>query len=662
MGREEVDKKQPSLLSRACRFPRKVAGRVSEISDSFYKEHLKANNYGLHVPINYLALAILLLTYLPSILMLNYAIPPVSSVDPGSKVSSDQYYTTIHIPTPGLNHAVLENDTPFNSPGAWEIDTYWSELEGYDINRYTAFKPDGYYLEFRNNEIDDISFRKQMQIPLFNYSDVSISIELEGISGNASIYLEVFADQKSQLVEADINQNETITVNAFAPLIAARNKATSWLSTIWFGFTIGSSSGAQVILRSILIDANFTTELSPVKIALQSTENISLFSTPSMKYLESPPKIILIMNNDTDSYGVISPSQVDNIIYLAPGNYTGLVFWDWNDYYFTPPDPTNATTWAPNLNFTVVENSSTVIDIHLFVIRLDIELSHRVLLSSFRIYFNQNYQYSFSSDILGSTLSDYYLTSFYIPGDVDSITVTVDTWSAFSPRISWSWRETQHFEVRTDISLDANSSSRNLNLNIVFPYLVIGNMLLGTGDILLFAIEGILIIWFVVILKRELRRLGRRLNISDSRMFPVILLLLGVFLPWSMQLQTYSSSSYDVVYWISWFSKPFMIRWTDSTSLQLLCSTSDWWYSSLISTFLLFLPLIYVCLTIVQPEKETLDRTFAFALLLPYLVVYTAFIFGVVTLETISIGPLLILAALPVYLIRIAFRRVGLTK
>jgi len=658
MGPSKVRGRIPELISRACRLPRKVADRVSELSDTLYNEHLRPLQSKRGFAYTLLITAILLIN---PYMMLTFVIPPQVEFTAGNEVDSTTYCDIRPIPEESVTHAVLLNNTPFDPSNYWEIDTQYSS--DYDLNRYTKNESDGYHLTFPQDDITLLVFSRRIQIPIHNYSDISISVEIEGVSGSAGIYLEVYADIAREMDEAVVSAGQIVQVNASAPLIEARQVSSYWLGSIFFRFQTGSSVGAQIIVRNVIIEATFTTKLSRVQLDIQSTENVSLYENPSMKYLESPLELMLVRNNDSSSASIYRPVRVHDELYLPPGTYSGEAYWHYWSIYGPPiPDPSNATSWAPNMNFTVVEDAALEIDVRVFVIRIDIDLSHRVLLSRLRIYYMGGYRYEILPDIVGSTLYTPIPDYFYIPGGVDSLRVEMDTWSPFSPR--WSWYRYQalgsyfHIETNPDVSI----SSRNHRLSVVLPYVTIGDAVLGLGDFLLLALGGLLLIKLGVTLHRVLRHSDLRHRLSDSRLLPIVLLGLGVFLPWSKQLLISPSSSYVNVYWISWFSMPIMIRWTDRTAIQLLYSTPDWWIASLISIFLLFVPVFYACLSLSSPETGAFDRRFALALFLPYLVVLSGFSFSVLSPDTISFGPLLIVAALPVWLMRIALRRLGLTK
>ncbi len=658
MGVEKPKSRLSAIVTRACRLPRKVAGRVSDLSDSISKEHLKLIQSQNNFPYKYVTVAILFLLYLPLMLSFTYVIPPQVELTLGSEVDTVQHCDIIPISEEGVTHALLLNNTPFSLTDDWELGWGLRWME-YDINRYGHNESDGYHFTSSTLEYSNIVLTRVMQIPLFNYSDVTVSVEIEGISGGAATYLEVFVDDARAVSEAVIVPNQIHQVNVSAPLEEARLESSSWLGTVVCRLQIGFSEGAHVILRGIVIGAEFTGKMSRVQFDIESTENVSLYENPSMKYLEYSPQIMIVQNNDSSSVGKYSPCRVDDEIYLPPGIYEGVTYWDFGDS--DSSEPSNSSLWGPDVSFIVSEDTALEINVRLFVLKLDIDVSPSVLLKSMLIYINDDYRYTHSTDIIGSTVYSDIPDYFYIPGNIDSLTVSIWFWTSFSPRRGWGFPSTPNFQIIKEATFGMNNNSMNLQLGVHLPYAPIGGFLLGLGESIILISIGFLIIGFIISLRRVLRNSDLRNRLSDSRILPLLMLSAGVFLPWSMQLSTAASSSYDGVYWISWFSIPFMIRWSDSTAIQLLVAVPDWLYASLISTFLLFIPLFYGYLSLSSPETENFDKAFALALFLPILIVLANVNHIPISVATIAIGPIVVIAALPVWLLRLALRKLRIT-
>ncbi len=658
MGVEKPKSRLSALFSRACRLPQKVAGRVSDLSDSISKDRLRLIQSQSNFPYKFLTVAIILMIYLPFMVTFTYVAPPQVELTLGSEVDNVPHCNIIPISEEGVTHALLLDNTPFSLTDDWELgwDLMWME---YDTNRYGHNESDGYHFISSPLEYSNIVLTRVMQIPLFNYSDITVSVEIEGISGDAGMYLEVFVDDARAVSEAVIFPNQIHQVNVSAPLEEARLESSSWLGTIVCRLVIGLSEGAHVKLRGIVIGAEFTGKMSPVQINIENTENVSLYENPYMKYLRSPPQIMLVQNNDSSSAGIYSPCRVNDEIYLPPGTYEGVTYWDFRSQEI--PDPTNSSLWVPNVSFEVLEDVALEVNVRLFVLKIDLEVSPSVLFNYVTIYFVDEHQYSLSTEIVGSTLYSRMPEYLYIPGNIESITIRMSTWSVFRPQRGWSVVPIQNFQIIEEATFGANNNSMNLQFRVNLPYTTIGGVLFGLGEFVILTSIIFLIVGFIISLRRVLRHSDLRNRLSDSRILPLIMLSVSIFLPWSMQLATAASSSYDGVYWISWFSIPFMIRWSDSTAIQLLVAIPDWWYASLISIFLLFIPLFYGYLSLSSPEKETFDRTFALVLFLPILVVLAGFNHLPISVDTISIGPIVAIAALPVWLLRLALRKLRIT-
>jgi hypothetical protein len=586
-----------------------------------------------------------------------YIIPPQVEVISGNEVDTEPYCNVKSIPEESVNQTLLLNSTPFSLNDEWEViwDYHWAE---YDINKFGYNDSDGYH--FTTSQLDDavIVLERRMLIPIRNYTQLTTSAVFEGVSGDASVYFEVFVDQVGSLSEADIAQDGTTTVTLTAPLEAAKSESASLLSSVTFRLQIALSYDSHVILRGIAINAKFTGTMSRVQFDIKSTENVSLYEHPYMKYTDYAPKLVLVQNNATYPIEAHLPCRANDEIYLSPGMYEGYVYWDLLDHEI--PLPANSSLWVSDVGFNVTEDIALEVDVGLFAKRIEFDVYPAVFLRSFSIYFPEYSQfYGESITIVGSTAYPQIPNYLYIPGVVDTLSIRVTTWSSVRPRLGWS--ETERFQIEEDITYNMSNNSRNLLIRITLPYLSIGEGIFGLGSFFILSLVVLLVAGFVVSMRRSLRDYIPRNRLSDSRILPLVMLSVSVFLPWSMQIAQSSNPGFDAVSWISWFPMPLMIQWSNNTGLELLLSSSDWQLATFYSTIFLFIPLFYGYLSLASQEEERFNRFFALALLLPYLGVLSAFNLSVITISTLSIGPIVALAALPVWLLRLVLRRLKIT-
>ena len=662
MGVEKSKSRLSELIARACRLPRDVAGKVGNLSDSVSKERLRALQPNHHIPYKFLVLAILVLPYLPAMLTLTYAIPPQINVTYGTDVNSESYCAVTNYSEPGVTHAVLLNSTPFSFSDEW--DANWHPyFRDYDINSYGWNDSDGYHFTSLRNDYTTIWIQRRMQVPIANYSRLTMSAEFEGISGTAGIYFEAFAGDDARAVEEDLVLPGNITtVNVSAPLSQARASSDSWLCMITFRLQIGFSDVGltdtnHVVLKSIVIDATFTGKMNCVQLDFKSTDNVSLFENPYMKYADYSPRLALLQNNNSETISTYYSTRMNDELYLPPGTYEGMAYWNFR--YQEEPDPTNNSLWAPNVNFTVSEDTTLKVNVGLFAKRINLEINPSFITRHFSVYFLNDYQYSESADISGSTLYSRIPTYLYIPGEIESLTIYLATWSSMEPFEGYSWASNQQFVINQELNINSTNLSKNLLFKVNLPLISLGGMLLGLGEIVLISVVFLLIVGFLVSLRRSLRYANLRHRLYDSRIVPLLMLSASIVVPWGVRFGQVSTPGYDSVSWISWHSCQFMIRWTSNTPVQLLVSTADWWYASWAFTFLFFIPLSYGFLSLASVESEKFNKTFALALLLPCLIALSGFNYAALNLETISLGPILVLAAFPVWLLRIGLRKLG---
>jgi len=529
----------------------------------------------------------------------------------------------------------------------------------YDYNSYCYNDSTGQHFISSSLDYSVIVLERRMLIPIANYSQLTVSAEFEGLSGFTGIFFEAYADESRAFQEVDILPGNITTVNVTAPLDNARIENDGWLADVVFRLQIDLTEGGHVKLRGITIDARFTGTLSRVQLDIKSTENRSLYENPYMKFARYSPRIVLVQNNYSSSARFHFPCRENDVIYLPPGTYEGVVYWNTNNQ--EAPDPTNSSLWTPNLSFNVTEDVAYKVDTALFARRIDLTISPSVFLHGLSLFFLGDYQYSGFSDIVGSTVYSQVPDYLYIPGEVESLSISITTWSSMQLGLERGWRQNEYFHIDKDITFSLNNNSMNLQLSVSFPYIVIGGALFGLGEFIVLAVIVLLVIGFIISMRRALRYSDLRNRLSDSRLLPLLMLSMSIFLPWSTQFAKYANPGFEGISTISWFSVPFMIRWSDKTALQLLLSTQDWWYVTWIFTLFFFLPLSYAYLSLSSPETEEFNRTFALVLLLPYLAVLFGFNFSVINLETISLGPIVALAALPVWLLRLGLRKLKIT-
>ena len=657
MGVEKKKSRFSDYIARACRLPREAGKRVSKLSETIAKERLNFDQRHHNFPYKYLSVAILILLFLPWTISLSNVIPFQAEVVLGSEIVTTPYNDYVQTVDEGVTHAVLLNSTPFTLSDDWVFGwDYW--LSEFDLNSYGWNDTDGYHFSSSVSEYSVIFLSRSMQVPILNYSDITVSMEIEGVSGGAGVYLEAFVDEEWAVTEADVLPNHICQVNVSAPLQQARLVSDSWLCEVLFLLQIGLSEGAHVKVRSVIMTAEFTGKLNRVTFDIKNTENISLYENPSMRYVDYHPQIMIVQNNDTSSVGVYTPSRADDVVYLPPGYYEGVTFGDYNT--LGTPDPNNSSTWLPDVSFTVIDDTELSVNVRLFFKRLDFELSPSVLIRQMSLFFFDNYQFSESARIMGSTYYSEVPEFLYIPGSVDYFTISLSTWSTLHPQRGWGWTPNDHLEISEQVTISAANQSANLILRAEFPYEAIGGAYVGLGDTIFLIFTVLLVAGFVVSIRRVLANTNLRDRLSDSRILPLIMLNVGILLPWSVQLTGPAISSYQAVSWMSWFTIPIMLRWTDSSLMQFFIATPNWWNSILISIVFLLIPLYYGYLSLASEETEEFNRRFALALILPYIAVWSGFSSSAFPLSTIWVGPILILAALPVWLVSYGFRRYGI--
>jgi hypothetical protein len=642
-----VKSKIPELIIRACRIPKKVVIRMGEISEAAYQEHIKPRAPEDLTPHGVLMLVVLITLILPSFLSPDYRVPPATTtLTLGSEVNRTIYSETTLFPEAGVNSTTLLNDTPFIPNRDWLSSNY----RKYDFNRYAWNDSDGYHMKYDPHiNFNEISFRHTEYIPLMNCSDVSIDVVIEGIEGEGVLYLQGWASGEWCLEERAIEAGNVSMTSLHLPLEQAKLGGASWLCPLIFDLGLGLEDGAHIIIRSVVIHVIFKSELCRVVIDLQNGEGESLYLNPYMTWNLRFPQLFFTYESDPDSLSMFHPFGVNDTLYLPPGIYEGLAKWD--EFGQTTPNPLN---WSSNVFFEVQEGSALHISIRMDAIRLDFDYSPKIVYSDLDVYFVHMPLYWISSDLAGSTLGNPFPEFLYIPAGTGELEVSI------------SWAPLFHglpIQIETTgirITIDETNSFRNLMVHVRLPYVSVLGLALGVFEIAMLIMASILFCSSVIAFRRVFRYSNLRHRLNDTRLIPVVLLTTSVFVPWLMQVDQYPDTLFVGGKWVIWWATPFVVRWFDGLSGQLLVASQSWWEISFHSAIFLIVPVIYGWLVLARPEGEKLQRGFVLSLLLPYLVVLSALDYASATGSQLSVGLILVAIAFPIWVILYMLKRFGI--
>ncbi|MHA3961991.1 MAG: hypothetical protein AM325_000510 [Candidatus Thorarchaeota archaeon SMTZ1-45] len=636
----------PEIILRACRIPKKAVIRMGEISEAAYNEHIKPRMSEDLTPHKILTFVILVTILLPSFLNLSYRVPPATSFTLEAEVSNTTYSETMLFSENGVNSTVLLNNTPFNP------DREWSLFEEYDFNRYAWNESDGYHMTHDPLTIYSVvSFTHREYIPIKNCSDVSIHVVVEGIVGEAGLYLEGFASEERAVEECDIDAGAISVASLHLPLEEARVGGTNWLCPLIFNIQFGLSAGAHIIIRSVVIQAVFESELCRVIIDFQTSDGQSLFRNPYMSIIDTNPQLFFTYDNDSDSLSLFSPDGINDTLYLLPGKYEGIANWGWNA---TAPDPLH---WSPNVFFEVQDGNAQHVSIRMYTIRLDFEVTPRIVYRSLSVRFMDEQIYYLTPNIIGSTLEIPFPEFLYIPGGTGTLTIRYYSWSPYEPLSGQTFNPDTSSRIETTVIIDETNSSRNLMFRVILPYLPVFGVALGAGEIILLSMVIVLLCLSFIAFRRVFRYSNLRHRLNDTRLIPVLLLTTSLFVPWHIQMGPYLDTLYIGVEWVVWWATPLMVRWYDGLSGQVLVASHPWIDTFFHSTLFLLIPIIYGWFVIARPEGEKLERGFILSLLLPYLVVLSALDYASATGSVPSVGLVLVMIAFPVWVIRYLLKR-----
>ncbi|MFW9795768.1 MAG: hypothetical protein ACFFE2_01910 [Candidatus Thorarchaeota archaeon] len=648
-----VKDKISEIIIRACRIPKKAAIRMGEISEEAYKKHIKPKLSSDHLPYKAFILIILFTTLLPSFLTFSYRFTPATSVTLESETNDSTYSEMLSYPQSGVNTTVLFNSTPFN-PGR-EMDSF----SYYDFNKNAWNASDGYHLEYDPfSEWSGVSFHHREYVPILNCSDVSIHVVIEGIEGKAGLYLEGFASDKSIWQEAEIDAGMVSETTLHLPIVQAKVVAKlglgSWLCPLIFKVGLELEEGTHIVIRSVTIQAFFEIDLYPVIFDFQDGDGESLYQNPNMLNIRTNPQLYLTVDNDSETLSLFTPDDVNKTVYLPLGTYEGVAYWRFD---YATPNPLN---WSSNVFFEVQSGTALHVSIIMYTIRIDLEFTPKIMFKYLSVDFMEERIYNFEQFILDTTLENPLPTSLFIPGGTGTLRFEYFSWSPYAPQTGTTFNPPSSSKVETIITIDETNSSRNLMIHINHPYLSVLGVALGVGEILMLIMAIVLVCSSVFAFRGVYRYSNLRHRLNDTRLIPVTLLTISVFIPWMVKLNPYPDALYNGGGRVVWWVTPLMIRWYNGFSGQISVASNPWFSSFVYSVTFLLIPIIYGWFVISRPESDKLERGFVISLLLPYLAVLSALDYTSSTGCQPSIGLILVLLAFPIWLVRYLFKRVGL--
>ncbi len=539
--------------------------------------------------------------------------------------------------------AYLLNETPSPDSSSWTYDWRPNWLDPSKLE--TMMDEHGLVLDLASVEY---SLWNGINVPLGDYDSLEISTDISLLSGEAGVELQVgYVDyygidlnHLNHHQEASLNtENHSARLSLDAPLSTLNSQVSHWLVHAYIYLRISTDSAARLVLHNVSAKATSSQDLFRLKIDVQSMNGSSLYSNPYFKWCRNYPQLNLTRQGVPDEWAVVRIERPSDTLYLAPCNISGYGGWRYDFYrdYCVP------------VNLTLNNGDDVVWGIRLFSTSLSLAISPHLPSLSVDVG-GYSFDYPYFRLAYDPTVSEF----LYIPLPNDGKLVSF--------RVSFSSSDNFGFRY---FSMDAYwygviDSQSYWNLEVVYPVMLLGPLAITLADVVVL-INSILIGAFLVTrVVIYFRKLGISNVIRDPRTIPFILLCVSSVCPWATYTQSF-------IYWSGPESTVTFVRYTPvATYLEFGAGSMtlinpglgavmyDIIAMGLVGAALVmfWFPLLVGLSRIGVSVKQRVDPFFLVVMILPILLVLTAFVPGFyIQTVTLELGSYLALLALPLWLI-----------
>jgi hypothetical protein len=424
--------------------------------------------------------------------------------------------TTPHAPQTSV---VVYNGT-VNDPGAdWYIN-YGSFYQIYDESRGIELALDGISTRADGSTTNSsVGFVGRPTLPLFNYSQVSFSINIKVLQGsaNASLRVNYRAWPDFDWCEAGRNstfleENESTELLLRPSLDGAFNLSSGWIVRTIMLVDVISSEKSVVLIGDVVISVASNENLYPVTFDIQAPDGESLFLNPYMRSLRyaysysdeekaSYPAVKLTRTGNSTDSSIFGPRITNETLYLAEGEYEGTTGWFYQHGY-------NLSVF--NISFTIEPNESILVFIRIPTLRLFID-----------IYPSFAYSEVTTIDGVVKYMIDYPLQDIkylYMPIRA-SLGISIHPFS-------------YDYNQATAVMLIQTNGTSCVRVTVIFSQFSIFGVVLDWGQIL--GILGTALLLLLLIhgaAKRSFARVRKDYNLRTN-LLPVLLYYITIFFPW----------------------------------------------------------------------------------------------------------------------------------
>ncbi|MHA2200462.1 MAG: hypothetical protein ACXACG_00460 [Candidatus Thorarchaeota archaeon] len=484
----------------------------------------------------------------------------------------------------------------------------------------SILSPSSNWFKERERWSDSSHFSKQIPIPRINVSTIILKLSVFVVSGPILMNLRYYDWPNDHIVNG--STGETIDIVRYvSPDDLGRGGLT------WIGVSINGTDWSVIDHLYFSIHLEFTTDMFPVTIDLQRTNEDSLFDLSEFHSIFQTSERPYVQLDDYEFYF----SQVNDTIFLPTGTYSLSVRW---------------VNYQHSFGDISVINESLNLELRIKTVRLDVESLQKI--PSLAIRVGSWYDAFYYHEIMITDEPSFYLPSMsYVPvsvrGGVDS-----DYWP-------------HHFTIDID-----NYENRNITLVVSENWILVGNFAFTPGRFVM--LIGLVLIFILTIV------ISRKQLLTSSIYLPFLMLFLGNTLPMYGLYQIRAEFPHRIPFYSQYLetesvSSGISTSITSINGTAIAISDAGFEVATQIG-FISFTLLLIVFFTLIyeymRKEQDPVTSDFPVAApILCSLVLHTVFIvnvfFSTFRYFTFSLGPGLVFTILALAMWIILYRRQGKT-
>lgn len=511
--------------------------------------------------------------------------------------------------------------TPINEDEGIEITSSpQSPVTSALLLNESVLSPDSIWLKDSHRWTGHIHLSRSIPVPRINVSTITLRLSAFVAEGPININLRYYDWSNDSNVNGSTGETVEI-IRHVLPDDLGRGGLT------WIGISLNSTDLSMLDHLYFSVSLAFTTNMFPVTMDLQRTNEDSLFDLPEFYTIYQTSERPYVQVDDYEFYF----SQVNDTIFLPAGIYSLTV--RWMNYQHSFGD----------IN---VDNESINLELRIKTVRLDVESLQK--LPGLAVHVDKSYYDFYYHEILVADEPSYYLP----PMSYATISVRGDVDSSHSPT---------HFTFYID-----NYENQNITLVVSENWILIGSIAITPSRFAM--LIGLVSIFSLIIV------ISRKELLTSSIYLPFLLLFLGNTLPMYSFFQTRSQYPHRIPFF-SIYTETETVSSGISTSMTTIDGTaraiSNAGYEVATQIgFISFTLLLFVFITVIYQylRKEDDPETSDFPVVAPIMcsvVFQTVFIvsmfFSTLSYFTFSLGPGLPFTFLALVVWTLLYKRQGKT-